>query len=170
MFGDGISLNAPLYEGRGPTAHKICRKLSWWFLIALPLPTTELRVSVASTTDCTMTKQHRQHKKHHKHHHRHDEDHHHEKEDKDHHHDRKQGKKTIKNPLLKAVLEGVYDADCVLSKLRGCPHLLKVIWRDVRSHGLAQIRTPNKKQHKDRMRNNHDSEDEREGEELDKGI
>ena len=37
------------------------------------------------------------------------------------------------NSILKTFLEGLYDADCVLSKLRGCPHILKQIWTDVRT-------------------------------------
>ena len=118
---------------------------------------------LVSTTDCTMTKQHH-HKKHHKDHHHHDSDH-----DKDHdHHHRKHRKKTITNPIIRAVLQGVYEDECVLAQLRGCPHLLAVIWRDVRSHCLAQIRTPNKNKNPDRMRNDHDSEEE-EGEGV-KGI
>ena len=105
-----------------------------------------------------MPKEHHQHKKHHKNH-RHD-------KDKDQHH----RKKKINNPIIKAVLEGVYDDNCVLSNLRGCPHLLKVIWGDVRSHCLAQIKTPNKNQQKNRMRNDQDSEGEVEEGEEDKGI
>ena len=107
-----------------------------------------------------MTKEGHHHKKHHKGHH--DKDHHQ-------HHHRKHRKKTINNPIIKAVLEGVYEDDCVLSKLRGCPHLLKGIWGDVRSYCLAQIRTPNKNQHKDRMKNYQDTEGEEEGED-DKGT
>jgi len=84
-----------------------------------------------------MTKKHRHQRKHN------EENHHHHK--KHHHHHQKHKKKTIDNPILKVLLEGVYDADCVLSKLRGCPHLLKDIWRDVRRSCLSQISLPNKK-------------------------
>ena len=31
----------------------------------------------------------------------------------------------ILNPVLKVYLEGLYDENCNLSKLRGCPHLVK---------------------------------------------
>ena len=37
------------------------------------------------------------------------------------------------NSILKTFLEGLYDGDCVLSKLRGCPHILKQIWTNVRT-------------------------------------
>ena len=105
-----------------------------------------------------MSKQQKHHKKHHKDHHQH--------QGKEHHqHHRKHRKKTIDNPIVKTLLEGVYEDDCVLSQLRGCPHLLKEIWRDVRSYYAKIIRTPNKNQHQ--LRNDLNSEEEEEGE---KGI
>ena len=88
-------------------------------------------------------------KKKHRHHRKHDVDHH-EK------HHRKHPKKTIDNPILKALLCGVYDSECVLSKLRGCPHLLKEIWREVKSYCLAQITLPYKRVG---MKNGEDLED-----------
>ena len=39
------------------------------------------------------------------------------------------------NLILKTFLEGLYDEDCVLSKLRGCLHILKQIWNNVRRMG-----------------------------------
>ena len=51
------------------------------------------------------------------------------------------GKKST-NLLVKVLLEGVYDEGCVLAKLKGCPHILDIIWRDVRRYWLAQIQLP----------------------------
>ena len=48
------------------------------------------------------------------------------------------------NPLLKVLLEGYYDEDCVMSKLRGCPHLLQDIWRKVVKFNKSQIILPDK--------------------------
>ena len=48
------------------------------------------------------------------------------------------------NPLLKVLLEGYYDEDCVMSKLRGCPHLLQDIWRKVVTFNRSQIILPDK--------------------------
>jgi len=33
--------------------------------------------------------------------------------------------------IQKTILAGVYDDDCHLSKLKGCPHILKTIWTEV---------------------------------------
>ena len=51
------------------------------------------------------------------------------------------GKKST-NLLVKVLLEGVYDEGCVLAKLKGCPHILGIIWRHVRRYWLAQIQLP----------------------------
>jgi len=48
------------------------------------------------------------------------------------------------NPLLKVILEGLYDEDCVLSKLRGCQHLLRDIWRNIVNFNRSQIFLPDK--------------------------
>jgi len=48
------------------------------------------------------------------------------------------------NPLLKVLLEGYYDEDCVMSKLRGCPHLLQDVWRKVAKFNRSQIILPDK--------------------------
>ena len=48
------------------------------------------------------------------------------------------------NPLLKVILEGLYDEDCVMSKLRGCPHIIKDIWRKVLNHHKSLIHLPDK--------------------------
>ena len=37
-------------------------------------------------------------------------------------------------PILKLVLEGLYDEESNLSKLRGCQPVLQKIWRDVREY------------------------------------
>ena len=104
-----------------------------------------------NTDFCIMTKKHRHQRKHN------EENHHHHK--KHHHHHQKHKKKTIDNPILKVLLEGVYDTDCVLSKLRGCPHLLKDIWRDVRRSCLSQISLPNKKVNRMGVKNDGELED-----------
>ena len=45
--------------------------------------------------------------------------------------------------IQKAFLEGVYDGDqCPLSTLRGCPHILKTIWRDVETFWRKAIILP----------------------------
>ena len=45
--------------------------------------------------------------------------------------------------LQKSLLEGVYDGDqCPLSTLRGCPHILKTIWRDVETFWRKAIILP----------------------------
>ena len=46
------------------------------------------------------------------------------------------------NSILKTILEGLYDEDCVLSKLRGCPHILKQIWTIVRTFWEDSIYLP----------------------------
>ena len=113
----------------------VVRLIIYWYR---PQATQSQCGIVTFNTDfCIMTKKHRHQRKHN------EENHHHHK--KYHHHHQKHKKKTIDNPILKVLLEGVYDADCVLSKLRGCPHLLKDIWRDVRRSCLSQISLPNKK-------------------------
>ena len=33
------------------------------------------------------------------------------------------------NPILRTILEGVYDAGSPLSNLRGTPHLVQIIWK-----------------------------------------
>ena len=52
----------------------------------------------------------------------------------------KSGRK--KNPVLKIFLEGLYDEDCNLSKLQGCPHLAEKIWMEVRNFWKSKIILP----------------------------
>ena len=40
------------------------------------------------------------------------------------------------------ILDGLYDEDCVLSKLRGCQHLLRVIWDDVNKYWTDAVILP----------------------------
>ena len=47
-----------------------------------------------------------------------------------------------KNPILKVFLDGLYDDECVLSKLQGCPHILHNIWNDVTEYWEEKIKTP----------------------------
>ena len=37
-------------------------------------------------------------------------------------------------PILKVFLEGLYDEESNLSRLRGCDHIIKAIWTDVRDY------------------------------------
>ena len=46
------------------------------------------------------------------------------------------------NPVLKIFLEGLYDKDCHLSKLRGCPYLVMRIWKEVRNFWREKIILP----------------------------
>eukprot|EP00092_Neocalanus_flemingeri_P051338 GFUD01059675.1.p1 GENE.GFUD01059675.1~~GFUD01059675.1.p1 ORF type:complete len:381 (+),score=98.56 GFUD01059675.1:41-1183(+) len=46
------------------------------------------------------------------------------------------------NPISKVLLEGLYDQECPLSRLRGCPHLLRVIWEDIREYWRGMIELP----------------------------
>ena len=57
------------------------------------------------------------------------------------------------NPLLKVILEGLYDEECVLSKLRGCQHLMKNIWRNVVNFNKSQIFLPDTTVSFDYMKN-----------------
>ena len=34
-------------------------------------------------------------------------------------------------PISKVLLDGLYDAECPLSQLRGCQHVMKMIWEEV---------------------------------------
>ena len=45
----------------------------------------------------------------------------------------------VSNPALKIFLEGLYDQDCNLSKLRGCPYLVMRIWKEVRNFWREKI-------------------------------
>ena len=48
----------------------------------------------------------------------------------------------MSNKILKVILDGLYDEDCVLSKLRGCQHLLRVIWDDVNKYWTDAVILP----------------------------
>ena len=43
------------------------------------------------------------------------------------------------NPILKVILEGVYDNGSSFSKLRGTPHIIKIIWKNVSSYWKSLI-------------------------------
>ena len=45
----------------------------------------------------------------------------------------------VSNAILKVILEGLYDEDCPLSRLRGCYHVLKFIWSDVRDYWKVKV-------------------------------
>ena len=47
-----------------------------------------------------------------------------------------------RNLILKVVLDGLYDEDCPLSRLRGRQHLLRRIWAEVRRYWEAAIQLP----------------------------
>ena len=46
------------------------------------------------------------------------------------------------NPVLKIFLEGLYDENCNLSKLRGCPYIVMRIWKEVRDFWKEKIILP----------------------------
>ena len=46
------------------------------------------------------------------------------------------------NPVMKVILEGVYDPGSTLSHLRGCQHLLQFIWKDLRNYWNSLIKMP----------------------------
>ena len=46
------------------------------------------------------------------------------------------------NPVLKIFLEGLYDENCNLSKLRGCPYIVMRIWKEVRDFWNEKITLP----------------------------
>ena len=48
----------------------------------------------------------------------------------------------ITNPILKVLLEGIYEDECILSKLRGTPHLIQKIWNDVMNYWKKKIILP----------------------------
>ena len=58
----------------------------------------------------------------------------------------------VSNKILKVILEGLYDEDCPLSKLRGCPHVIKFIWSDVRDYWKSKICLPDIQKDVDRLR------------------
>ena len=58
----------------------------------------------------------------------------------------------IKNVLVKTLLEGVYDEKCVLHKLRGLPHIVQEIWKEVRKYWLNQIQLPRVNVEKNRVK------------------
>ena len=54
--------------------------------------------------------------------------------------------------ILKVILDGLYDEDCPLSKLRGCPHVMKFIWKDVRDYWKSKVFLPDMKKDVHRFR------------------
>ena len=46
------------------------------------------------------------------------------------------------NLVLKVLLDGLYDIESPLSKLRGMHHILKYIWTDVRNYWQSHITLP----------------------------
>ena len=42
-------------------------------------------------------------------------------------------------PILKIFLEGLYDEESNLSKLRGCEHVIKAIWTEIRNHYQSAV-------------------------------
>lgn len=49
------------------------------------------------------------------------------------------GNAFVSNKILKVILEGLYEENCPLSKLRGCYHVLKFIWSDVRDYWKSKV-------------------------------
>ena len=46
------------------------------------------------------------------------------------------------NPILKIILQGVYDEESILNYLRGTPHIVKKIWLFLRSLYISNIKLP----------------------------
>ena len=44
------------------------------------------------------------------------------------------------NPIVRVILQGVYDAGCILSMLHGMPHILKTIWEIVKVYWKKHIK------------------------------
>ena len=50
----------------------------------------------------------------------------------------------VLNPILKLILEGVYDEESNLSTIRGCPHVVMKIWFEVKRFLKTKIILPSK--------------------------
>ena len=50
------------------------------------------------------------------------------------------------NTVSKVLLEGLYDPESDLSKLRGCPHIMRIIWDMVTAYWREMVELPNKPQ------------------------
>ena len=48
------------------------------------------------------------------------------------------------NPVSKVLLDGLYDPESHLSRLRGCPHILQHIWDLVRAYWRGVVEMPSK--------------------------
>ena len=48
------------------------------------------------------------------------------------------------NPISKVLLDGLYDQESNLSKLRGCPHIMKTIWDMITAYWREMVELPNK--------------------------
>ena len=53
------------------------------------------------------------------------------------------------NPVLKILLTGVYDPGSPLSNLRGCPHIVRAIWNEVKAYWESLIQFPNDQEESD---------------------
>ena len=47
-------------------------------------------------------------------------------------------------PILKIILEGLYDEESNLNKLRGCQNVMKIIWTNVFEYSKPAIRSLDK--------------------------
>ena len=47
-------------------------------------------------------------------------------------------------PILKTILEGLYDKESNLNKLRGCQNVMKIIWTNVMEYSKPAIRSLDK--------------------------
>jgi len=50
----------------------------------------------------------------------------------------------VQRPISKVLLDGLYDPDCLLSRLRGCQHLMRRIWEELLLYWARAIRLPQK--------------------------
>ena len=53
------------------------------------------------------------------------------------------------NPVLKVLFAGIYDPENQWSKLRGCPHIVRAIWNEVKIYWASLIQFPNDQEESD---------------------
>ena len=45
-------------------------------------------------------------------------------------------------PISKVLLDGFYDPECELSRLRGCPHIMRIIWDNIKEYWKDMVEMP----------------------------
>ena len=46
------------------------------------------------------------------------------------------------NPISKVLLDGLYDQECALSRLRGCQHIMRMIWDNITEYWKEMVEMP----------------------------